>query len=73
MDKNYNELVKIVKESTDVKTLMDHFGVKHRGLGGSKYRSACPIHGGDNPTSFVFSNESLYPSLLIQILVSGSG
>ena len=56
---NFTELIKIVKESTDVKTLMEQFGVRGKGFaGGTKYRCACPIHGGDNPTAFVFSNET---------------
>lgn len=54
-----SEAIKTVKEATNVRILLDLYGVSFRGSDDGKiYRSACPIHNGDNPTAFVFNNET---------------
>lgn len=53
------DIIRTIKESTNVRVLMDLYGVRYRhGDDGKIYRSACPIHRGDNPTAFTFNNET---------------
>lgn len=43
-----------IREAVDVKELLKSYGAQ-RIKGGGNVRSTCPIHGGDNPSAFVFS------------------
>jgi hypothetical protein len=38
-----------------ISEVLDDFGISHR-----KGRCACPIHGGDNPTAFSFTDETFF-------------
>jgi DNA primase len=46
--------VERIREAVDVKKLLGFYGAQ-RIKGGANTRSTCPIHGGDNPSAFVFS------------------
>ena len=55
----YNVVTQAIKNAVDVSVLLDNYGVHYQSNGqGNKYRSACPIHNGDRPDSFVFDNDS---------------
>jgi DNA primase len=43
-----------IREAVNVKELLKAYGAQ-RIKGGGNVRSTCPIHGGDNPSAFVFS------------------
>ncbi|AYP68739.1 DNA primase [Bacillus phage vB_BpsS-36] len=43
-----------IREAVEVKTLLGHYGAQ-RIKGSGNIRSTCPLHGGDNPSAFVFS------------------
>ena len=45
-----------IRDSVDVKKLMEHYGAHPTGHG--NYRSTCQLHGGNNPTAFVFSQHN---------------
>lgn len=45
-----------IRDAVDVRKLMGHYGANPRGHG--NVRSACPVHGGSNPTAFVFSESN---------------
>jgi len=54
------DIKEMVRNATDVRVLMDVYGVKYKPSAKDTYRSAggCPIHGGDSAGSFVFDNNS---------------
>ena len=42
----------------DIDVVLDHYNFKHQRKDGDFIRSACAIHGGDNPTSFVINSQT---------------
>jgi len=58
MTKLHKSVVEKIRDSVDVQLLLDRYGLDYRVYGSNSFRLACPIHGGDNPTSFVFNNEN---------------
>ena len=49
--------VERIRDAVDVRKLLEVYGAQ-RIKGGGNVRSTCPIHGGDNPSAFVFSESN---------------
>lgn len=49
--------VERIKDAVNVKELLHHYGAQ-RVKGSGNVRSCCPLHSGDNPTAFVFSESN---------------
>lgn len=49
--------IDLLKERVDARFLLEVYGASPRGYG-KMLRSHCPIHGGDNPTAFVYDQEN---------------
>jgi DNA primase len=45
-----------IRDAVDVRKLLSYYGAQ-RVRGSGNIRSTCPLHGGDNPTAFVFHEE----------------
>lgn len=48
--------VEYLKKNIDVRTLLEHYNAR-KIHGTHKIRCCCPIHGGDNPTAFVYDTQ----------------
>lgn len=53
------DAVSVIKKNMDVEAILNHYKISHRYFG-DYIRCACPIHGGDNPTAFVISEDFLW-------------
>lgn len=50
--------VDIINENLDIMKILEHYNFEHISQKGHYIRSACTIHGGHNPTAFVFNLEN---------------
>jgi DNA primase len=48
----------LIKDSVDIEGLLSHLGVQISGRNNREIRGTCPVHGGDNPTSFCYRKKT---------------
>lgn len=50
--------VEFIQDHVDGNILLDHYGFKHQSESDGMIRAACAIHGGNNPTAFVWNKQN---------------
>lgn len=53
-----NNAVEYINEKADIEQLLKYYNFKNINKSGNYIRSSCAIHGGNNPTAFVFNLEN---------------
>ena len=52
------DVVKYVQDNLDVRAILDYYGFRDITETASAYRACCMIHGGNNPTAFIWNKEN---------------